>query len=812
MSRNGMIGVGNPDPFVLNGYMDTYQNKQYVVKRPGFTATGYPQLNSSCQGLFYYQGVYYYVGYNGGLGDILVCTSGTQNAGTNGTVFTQQTTIPAQPWYGRNGFGCVVFQNQIFVIGGYTPNQITSTTSDVYSTVDGKNWTQVTGAAPFPLRTAFGCVVFKNKIWVIGGVVPGSGPSFNDVWSSPDGNTWTQVTANAPWAARWGLAAVVGNGGIYIFGGVTAPGFANDVWFSTDGVTWSQLTAAAQQANGAAAWSGRFYHSAFFFLGSNIVVVGGQNGSGYLADSWYSRDGKVWTLAATGLFGGNGRSQMAPVIYNGNMWLIGGLTPSGASSQIYMCPNTAGSVWTLVTSFPGFAARFGGGAVSFPSPPNLQTGASTPYSRLQFQTIWVMGGTNSVLYYADVWYGNINVPIILEQQLNPITGMLAYNFASFNNGSQLLIQNPTNLSVLTGGTLVQVSDPNYPQFTVPGVVVLNNIAYVMSQNKTIYGSATSDATTWPALQFLQAEYEDDPGVCMAKYLNYIVVFGSYTMQFLYDAGNAAPGISLSPYLGANQRYGCLNAGTVQTINNTLYWVGQDQNGDLGVFMLNGFSPQRVSVPWVDTVIQLFFYASESTVIIGRIDSQVVEAYGHKFYILPIISQPYALVLDVTTNQWMLWQIGQTGQWPFSFSATNLDLNLTVLGCNYTQNGQIWEWLNSSPFTWQDNGIPFTCAVQTDKIDDGTSARKFYQYLDFVSDSNINLNSTCSVSISYSDNDYVSFSTPRNLVLNNPAAPTQRPRLARLGCSYRRAWYITQTDNNPARWEAIEVTYETDDGS
>ena len=168
MSRGSSAypGPGNPDPFVLNGYMDTYNNKQYVVKRPGFIKTSFTPLNAPCTGLFNYQGLFYYTANSPIVGpgdDILVVTSGSTFAGTNGTAFTQVTTNPNPPWAARRGFGCVSFQGLMYVICGYILAQ-PATASDVYSTANGIQWSVVASSAPFPPRFNFGCVVFKNKI------------------------------------------------------------------------------------------------------------------------------------------------------------------------------------------------------------------------------------------------------------------------------------------------------------------------------------------------------------------------------------------------------------------------------------------------------------------------------------------------------------------------------------------------------------------------------------------------------------------------------------------------------------------------
>src|SRR5262249_23566024 len=148
--------------------------------------------------------------------------------------------------------------------------------------------------------------------------------------------------------------------------------------------------------------------------------------------------------------------------------------------------------------------------------------------------------------------------------MSPSSSNQPYQFNTFLSGSQLLIKNQSNFWILTSGTLIPVTDTNYPSVTVPGLVVLNLFAYVMEPDGTIRACALEDATSWPSLQFIVASYEDDPGVAIAKYLNYLVAFGQYTIQFFYDAGNPAPGIALSPYQSTNIKIGLSFASTLQS--------------------------------------------------------------------------------------------------------------------------------------------------------------------------------------------------------------------------------------------------------
>ena len=64
-------------------------------------------------------------------------------------------------------------------------------------------WIQVTDNAPFVGRDGAGALVFKDKMWLIGGWNPREKdrahvPTHcaNDVWCSEDGATWTMVKPN----------------------------------------------------------------------------------------------------------------------------------------------------------------------------------------------------------------------------------------------------------------------------------------------------------------------------------------------------------------------------------------------------------------------------------------------------------------------------------------------------------------------------------------------------------------------------------------------------------------------------------------
>ena len=85
-------------------------------------------------------------------------------------------------------------------------------------------WQAATTQAPFSKRDAHTAVVFRDKIWLLGGV-GGSAPDYgkitSDIWVSENGKDWTEITDSAPWGPRRAHNAVLFQDKIWILGGVT---------------------------------------------------------------------------------------------------------------------------------------------------------------------------------------------------------------------------------------------------------------------------------------------------------------------------------------------------------------------------------------------------------------------------------------------------------------------------------------------------------------------------------------------------------------------------------------------------------------
>lgn len=234
-------------------------------------------------------------------------------------------------WQPRDSAGEFVFQNKLWILGGWKTDPA-ELLRDVWNSADGVKWNLVQPKLPFHYTDLPMSIIFKNKIWVMGGTTL-SDPikiTTNDIWNSDDGINWNKAEKSAAWSPRTGTPIVEFNGRLWIFGGLEWIGdkqtFKNDVWSSVDGINWEKMTEHA-------AWEPRAYHGALAYKGKLWVIGGGSYKPGYVAlnDVWNSEDGVNWTKVSNAPW--HGRIWFSTVVYNDYMWVIGGWSKDTLNSD-----------------------------------------------------------------------------------------------------------------------------------------------------------------------------------------------------------------------------------------------------------------------------------------------------------------------------------------------------------------------------------------------------------------------------------------------------------------------------------------------
>jgi formylglycine-generating enzyme required for sulfatase activity len=272
----------------------------------------------------------------------------------DGQSWTQSTA--AAEWSGRAGLQMVSYDGKLWILGGNWWNGSSwISMNDVWYSADGSTWTQATGGSPWQARRYHSCIVYDNKMWLMGGRV-NVFAMVNDVWYSTDGANWTQATASAGWSPRCSFGASVFDGKMWVFGGEYESGgdhaYLNDIWSSTDGINWTQSTDAAS-------WPARGGHAAVV-RDDEIWLFGGTNNVSEFNDVWKSVDGTGWEKVSDAA-DWSGRTHFSAVTLDGKLLLFAGQQPSG--SQFF------GDVWctptVLITTQPRTQSVALGNSITF---------------------------------------------------------------------------------------------------------------------------------------------------------------------------------------------------------------------------------------------------------------------------------------------------------------------------------------------------------------------------------------------------------------------------------------------------------------
>jgi hypothetical protein len=83
--------------------------------------------------------------------------------------------------------------------------------------------------APWKERIWFSAVVYRDRIWVLGGE-SGDRKRLGDTWHSADGKTWSELTSDVTWSARHEHSAFVFQDKIWVAGGYDPKALSSEVW------------------------------------------------------------------------------------------------------------------------------------------------------------------------------------------------------------------------------------------------------------------------------------------------------------------------------------------------------------------------------------------------------------------------------------------------------------------------------------------------------------------------------------------------------------------------------------------------------
>ncbi len=173
------------------------------------------------------------------------------------------------------------FKGSLWIVGGYNGNKVTS---EVWNSQDGLVWTRVVDQAPWSARSGAKIVIFRNKMFLIGGGVI-DGLQANDVWSSADGVTWTREADQIAPEKPMGTPFVYDNK-LWLVGANRSGTFESGMAVSDDGKTWRKQSAPWSPRGGVAAWTN----------GPDLFITGGKYSYEKAGEPVFVYSNDVWRM------------------------------------------------------------------------------------------------------------------------------------------------------------------------------------------------------------------------------------------------------------------------------------------------------------------------------------------------------------------------------------------------------------------------------------------------------------------------------------------------------------------------------------
>lgn len=316
----------------------------------------------------------------------------------------------------------------------------------------------------------------------------------------------------------------------------------------------------------------------------------------------------------------------------------------------------------------------------------------------------------------------------------------------------------------------------------------------LSDNKgNIWNSALNDPLTWTNSP-IAAESYPDAQYALARVGTYLISFGAESIQYFYDAGNAT-GTPLGSVQGATKRIGFV--GGLAQYGDDIYFIGAATSGIPSLYKMTGLQINKIAD----------FPESRKATAVTNINAlfngYIVNFNGHTLYIWRAFEnvanpQKYNNVYAYDVDMQMWTQLAYQSNTAFPIFCSTIGYTLTdgVVSIISMQDTAVVLKVNSD--VYQDNGVNFTATFRTKGYDFDTQRAKFGSRLLLHCDQTA---TTSNMSVSWSDDDYRTYSTPRNIDVSY-----NYKQLFSLGGFRTRSFKVEYTDNFPMRWRSIELDY------
>lgn len=368
----------------------------------------------------------------------------------------------------------------------------------------------------------------------------------------------------------------------------------------------------------------------------------------------------------------------------------------------------------------------------------------------------------------------------IEFQYEPASGTYGTSVLMFSDGTGLWQLDSTNTVTAASGAGLPANILSTSLVYMDGYIFA-----VKADTAEIYNSVLNNPISWTNTSPMTAESLPDAITKMAKVNNYIIAFGTQSIEYFWDAGNA----SGSP-LQSNTtpiKYNGYMGGFAQ-LGNKVYFIGNNVEAEPCLFLLEDFKITPVNAQ----ILRKYLAYQSSDLLSAPIKGNIISVVGHDFYVISIGTETY--VLELEGNLFTRWAWKATDSFPISY-ATNAKISNGYKSIFALPGDTKLYYFTQDSL--DDNGTAFTWTIITDNQEFNTLNNKTMGRVVIWADKPP---ASLPISFSWTDNDYQTYTTPITVDLYQEV-----PDIRRLGRFRRRAFKMTSSASQVMRMYSLEVS-------
>lgn len=359
-----------------------------------------------------------------------------------------------------------------------------------------------------------------------------------------------------------------------------------------------------------------------------------------------------------------------------------------------------------------------------------------------------------------------------------------------SNGTEVLIVDGVGGWLATTSALTQIVDVDFPVGVKQAAYQDGYFIVTGDGTQKFYINETPNAgTNWNGADFASAEGSPDNTIGLISAHRELWLFGTGSAEVWVDTGNTD-----FPFERSGNTFietGCAAAGTIAKMDNTVFWLGQDERGGPMVYRAEGYTPKRISNHAIEQAMQ--GYSSYSDAF-----AYTYQILGHSFYVVTFPTGDATWFYDVASGLWF--------EWSWRDPNTNTD-HRHRSNCHvyFNEEHLVGDWETGKVYaldvdTYDDNGDAIRRLRATQCID-GQGVRNFYE--EVIVDMETGVGTAIGQGVNpllmlrYSNDGGHTWSNIKTKSMGVSGEYAKRVNFGPTGSGRNRVWEISCTD--PVKW-------------